>query len=309
MHEFSHQILKHTLHQALHWIQSAPPIFCSDAHPLCVDRPLPHNLSPIVPNTEQHEALASRLIEKGNPLLGMFYETLWQFLLDELPNTQLLAHNRQVNQVIDGRKTTLGEFDLIYRHQQRVFHRELAVKFYLGVPDQDNSEDDSPWNQWVGPGLKDRLDRKMNHLLQHQVTLGETTAGRESFKALNARGSLEKEALIQGRLFYPLSSYGHCPAPQFSNPEHLKGTWLTVNELHSWAQLKDGYEFQLPAKREWLNETPLSTLYSHNELQHRLSDLKQPLYVLACHQSLPLPLHVFIVPDHWPTKALSASRL
>ena len=60
--------------------------------------------------------------------LGLYYEQLWQFVLAQTPDIQLLATNLPIR---DGGQT-LGELDLLFRDREGVHHLELAVKFYLG---------------------------------------------------------------------------------------------------------------------------------------------------------------------------------
>ena len=182
-----------TLQQALLWIQNNPPLFQGNANPLCLDRPLPANTQPLATDNLSLIRLVARIQEKNNPLLGVFYETLWQFLLNQLEQTRVLAANLQVN---NDQQVTVGEYDLLYQCYGQIFHRELAVKFYLGVPGRDNHS--SAWCQWVGPGLRDRLDWKMTRLLHHQAILSETSAGRKTLQAQGIEWPVKKEILLQG---------------------------------------------------------------------------------------------------------------
>ncbi|WP_067520374.1 DUF1853 family protein [Endozoicomonas ascidiicola] len=330
MHEFSHQILKHTLHQALHWIQSAPPIFCSDAHPLCVDHVLPGNLSLLTPTEKQLEKLASQVQNKSNPLLGILYETLWQFLVDELSETELLAHNLQVYS--SDRLKTIGEFDLLYQHHQRTVHRELAVKFYLGLPCNNGSLSGSNWSNWVGPGLRDRLDIKMHRLIHHQISLSNSTEGRATLAAKNIKSSnIRRELLIQGRLFYPLASEtfqntttrnsqtSHslifyqqpdhlsaalCPPPQHCRPDHLRGYWMTLGQMEDQQALFRDSHFQLLSKYQWLSSEAENTQHRYKDIQNQLAGLQRPIYLRASHPESSLPVDLFIVPDDWPERAI-----
>ena len=105
-------------------------------------------------------ALMEHLEQYSSDRLGLYYESLWHYLLQQDPDCELLAHNLPVR---DGGQT-VGEFDcLFYCRRRKVhIHLELAVKFYLGVASA---------NRWIGPGRHDRLDHKLEHLQQHQSQL------------------------------------------------------------------------------------------------------------------------------------------
>lgn len=210
------------LRQSLEWIQTSPTLFSRAASVWMTDCPLPCGVPPLSLHDGMISKLAERIKQRNNPLLGIYYETLWQWLLEQHPDFELLAHNLQVG--AHQKKTlsaetasvehpapspgrTLGEFDLIYRCQGSVFHRELAVKFYLGLPSALTGLErhrTSPWHHWIGPGLRDRLDRKLNRLIHHQINLSDHPESQQTLNLMGIKALPEKEILIQGRLFYPL---------------------------------------------------------------------------------------------------------
>ncbi len=331
MNDFLPQPTHHTLYQALQWVQSTPPLFNQAAGTFCLNQALPVGTEPLIPDTTQLDLLACLLNKKGNPLLGIFYETLWNFLLNQLPDSQVIASNLQVTGEKNGQPATLGEYDMIYQLQNQFIHRELAVKFYLGIPGEDSHGNGSPWRNWVGPGLKDRLDRKMGRLLHHQATLSDADEGQKVLLKLGIEPPVKKEILIQGRLFYPLYPLNTdkpaaiqltdlfnpiirseaaqnieslCPPPELCNPNHLKGHWLTQNHfLLSTQSITKHFSFQIPHKLQWLNQSPVAGQFNHQELMSQLKQQKQPIYVRLIHQTPQSPLHLFIVPDNWPEKA------
>lgn len=289
-----------------------------------------------MPDREQLELLSSLVNRKGNPLLGIFYETLWQFLLSQLPDSQVIASNLQVKGEKNSQSATLGEYDLIYLRRNQCIHRELAVKFYLGIPDETGNASGSPWRNWVGPGLKDRLDRKLDRLLHHQALLSETNEGQKTLLKLGIEQPVQKEVLVQGRFFYPLypmnteesqavqltevidsdtesktQNHVHrlCQPPERSNPEHLKGYWLTQNQfLLSTQSITKNVSFQVPHKIQWLNQKPVAELLNHDELLLQLKKQAKPVYVRAFLQKQQEQMHLFILPDNWPEKAGEVSR-
>ncbi|CAM5307721.1 hypothetical protein SSTU70S_03703 [Stutzerimonas stutzeri] len=106
-----------------------------------------------------HGWLASRSIRR----LGLYYERLWQFVLCQVPDVELLAANLPIRQA----GHTLGELDLLLRAAEGVHHLELAVKFYLGLDQTEGHRHD----HWFGPGSLDRLDLKLAHLRKHRLPL------------------------------------------------------------------------------------------------------------------------------------------
>ncbi|USE38854.1 DUF1853 family protein [Endozoicomonas sp. SCSIO W0465] len=298
-------------------------------------QPLPAGIAPVIPDQQQLALLASLVNQKSNPLLGIFYETLWQFLLSQLPEGQIVAANLQVKGEKNGQPATIGEYDLIYRLKNQFIHRELAIKFYLGISGKNNSNQGSPWRHWVGPGLKDRLDRKMDRLLHHQALLSDTDEGQAALLTLGIEQPVQKEILIQGRFFYPLypmncagsrtvplteiiesgigSTVEHpasrlCQPPERCNPDHLKGYWLTQNQFLLSTRFTDDISYQVPQKVQWLNQSPITELLDHDALMRQLQQQRRPVYIRAVHQALQAPLHLFIVPDDWPEKAVTVSE-
>ena len=297
MNEFLQPSTHLILNQALQWVQSSPPLFNQIISPLCLNRALPDDCAPLEPDDHQLQRLAAFIEKKANPLLGIFYESLWQFVLNELPGCNVVAANLPVRRLNSGQVSTIGEFDLIYQHRDQTIHRELAVKFYLGVP-----ESKGQWQQWVGPGLRDRLDYKMHRLLHHQTLLSETEAGSATLAAREIRQPLKKEILIQGRLFYPLGT--PCPPPRLSNSNHLTGHWLTLSQFSNHQQ---NLLYQTSHKIQWLHEQCTSPRMNHEQLLRQLEAQDRPVYVRSIHPKG--QQHLFIVPDHWPARATAYSRM
>ena len=74
----------------------------------------------------QPEPLHRHLSALHNNRLGLYFERLWHFFLQQDPLVDLLAHNLAVRTP----QKTIGEFDCLYYCHQRArhFHLELAVK-------------------------------------------------------------------------------------------------------------------------------------------------------------------------------------
>ena len=131
------------------------------------------------------------------------------------------------NLTLQGDGRTIGELDLLVGAKQ-LEHWELAVKLYLCVGDQDD-----PFH-WIGPSLRDRLGIKRDHLRQQQLAhtkdpvIGAWLAERYGQPVRQIR------AIIKGWGFYPYDDWSSgVKPPQFLNPMHLRGWWMTRKEFDS----------------------------------------------------------------------------
>ncbi|MDE1465008.1 DUF1853 family protein [Spartinivicinus poritis] len=302
------------LERDLNWIANSPVLL--DLHYLptgyWLTSPL-HQHAQFTVNQHDLKNLTERLASRKSHLLGIYYETLWYYLLAEKLGSKLCATNLQIK----SSKGTLGEFDLIYRasSSDQLFHRELAVKYYLGLPCH-SQENVSPWSCWVGPGLKDRLDLKVNKLINKQGRLSQSIEGQTLLQERQLF-PVTAEILLQGYLFYPFAA--HCPAPEHAYTNHLTGYWLTSSQLSEFIdhkQLTD--EFVVLAKHEWLspfsNTTSTvqhrlfsSAALSHYATQHfTTSAYPYPLLIASGssnHQFWQETLRFFLVPDDWLRRA------
>ena len=287
------------------WILSSPSLINPAFHRLFCGPDLPGTTCPLFQppyplSAEQSDQIRSLLRQRRHYLLGIYYETLWHHLLEQHPEIQILARNLQVQKV----HTTLGEYDLIYQHtsDQAPRHRELAVKFYLGIPGTSEAES-SPWHHWIGPGLKDRMDRKLARLLEHQITLSDTPEGQQTLTQNIIPAVTRKEILLQGYLFYPVNA--PCPAPEGVHPQHHRGYWATQGELADWPLINNSdLIMTIVPKHLWLspytttdNEVDGYTTRSLQKLQ-----LSDPLMVVACYRNghqLYERLRFFLVPTDW----------
>ncbi|MCX4024949.1 DUF1853 family protein [Endozoicomonas sp. SM1973] len=302
------------LHRDLLWIANSPVMLNLNYLPAgyWLTSPL-HQYAQFAVDQYDLKKVTDCLASRKSHLLGIYYETLWHYLLAAKLNCKLQTTNLQVK----SNQGTLGEFDLIYQasSSEQPFHRELAVKYYLGLP-CDSSEAHSPWSYWVGPGLKDRLDLKVNKLINKQGRLSQSIEG-QALLQQHQLFPVTAEILLQGYLFYPFAA--HCPAPQHACIDHLTGYWLTTSQLAEFIehnQLTD--EFVLLAKHEWLSAFSNTTsaiqhrLFSSAALNHyatqhfTTSAYPYPLLIASGssnHQFWQETLRFFLVPDDWLEKA------
>ena len=110
---------------------------------------------------QRPDTLLSHLSKSPSHRLGIYYERLWQFFLEQDPMVNPIAFNFAVR----SGSQTLGEFDALFEHSERgLVHLELAVKFYLAKAAKPHT-----WASWFGPGKQDRLDLKLNRMLNRQA--------------------------------------------------------------------------------------------------------------------------------------------
>ncbi|MFD1007394.1 DUF1853 family protein [Oceanisphaera ostreae] len=191
--------------------------------------------------------------------LGFYFESLWHFFLLDHHRFQVLAHDWQ--QVIDG--TTVGAFDFIIwdRQLKRIEHWELAVKFYL-ISQQDDAFDSA-----FGMNPRDKLRRKHQHMLNHQLMLSQQPLVHQRLLQLGLLPE-HRRLILKGRLYYPetcqqfLSEQGERgrwgmepPEPEFI-PQHKLG-WLTGGRHSEVLDRKQNYRdakgnWYIQVDQEWL---------------------------------------------------------
>ncbi len=249
------------------------------------------------------QALQAYLSHNKSHRLGMYFERLWHFFLEQDKAIDLVAHNVAVRD----KGNTLGEFDVLYwcHERQRHFHLELAVKFFLGHRRQTTTEPVSHWHEWLGSNSRDRLDLKIEQLLQRQIRLGEHPLAREQLAMLGI-ADLAQEITIKGYLFQPIIN--PLPAPLGVNTQLQFAQWLPQAELKRYLQQLEAEHFQLLPKARWL--TPVHADESEELIGRSISAEKlQSLLAASGHAQLiagtgPDGLELcrfFVTPNDWPT--------
>lgn len=195
------------------------------------------------------EPLLSALAQRNDPRLGSYFEALLAFWLtwEDNPLYRLVGRNLAVR----SKNLTLGELDFLVEERQsgELQHWEVAVKFYLGVAPGGELR------QWVGPGLKDRLDLKVQRLLEHQLALTHTPEGRGLIRHMGLahdKSSPTPVCLLKGRLFYPPHA-GPDWSPHSAAPGHLTGWWMPQADFLAHYGQAGLHWIRLP-KEHWLTE-------------------------------------------------------
>lgn len=189
-----------------------------------------------------HQDLAATRITR----LGRYAERLLGFFLRHGPATQLIAAGVPLRHA----GLTLGECDFLVQTRQGTrLHWELAVKCYLHAGDANGGDAHggkaARLADYVGPGLKDRFDLKLAHLLHHQLPL----SAREEFASTGYAGAWTPQMFIKGWLFY---RHGEAPAdPAELDPAHGRGWWVTRRDWPAFAAAHASRWRALP-RLEWL---------------------------------------------------------
>ncbi|TQV75066.1 DUF1853 family protein [Aliikangiella marina] len=256
----------------LDWLFSSPPILDFDDGYL--KEPL--SFSWLKSLDENPEQLVDHLAAKNLKMLGPYFEALWEFYLLNYPGLSLKAKNLQVFQ----RGETLGEFDFIYENQNtgQFFHLEVAVKYYLGnakkiqqIQEKRGLDLSSPKSQslWVGPGTRDRLDKKAEKLISHQSRLSLTEPGRETLKSIGIN-KVSRQICLLGCLFYP-ADYSMA-SPNNANKDHIRGKWMTLDTVTQ--HLSSTSCYAIVDKPHWLAplDSASQTLLTRDDLVETLRD-------------------------------------
>lgn len=163
--------------------------------------------------------LLHALAQDNDHRLGSYFESLLAFWLSWPANPlyRLIAHGLAIRS--DSR--TLGELDFLVqdRHSGEIQHWEVAVKFYLGI------RAGRAMKNWIGPGMRDRLDLKVRHLLDHQLPLASTPVAAQLIHEMGLAAPVPV-CLLKGRLFYPPDADRKTWAPTSASPDHPSGWWM-----------------------------------------------------------------------------------
>lgn len=240
--------------------------------------------------------LLAHLRARKDLRLGNYFESLLHFWLMDSENGyyRLIAHSFPIR----ANKKTLGELDFLVQEiaSQQIQHWEVAVKFYLGV------EPNGEHRHWVGPGLKDRLDLKVEHLIQRQLTLTKRPAAQVALSELGI-GECQPVCLLKGRLFYPLGANTEIWQPQQAHVDHPRGWWLREADFLRKFTDSDINWLTLP-KNNWLTpmtvfEAQLLSSVSASEVVSSLSEMNdRAIAVIGLRAGIEVE-RGFITPANW----------
>lgn len=175
---------------------------------------------------QQPRPLLEFLSKRKSSKLGYYFENLVAYWLSQnISDGYFESHVK-----VSTENRDIGEFDFLFRSEQKFYHWETAVKFYLYTQDQSGSVN------WFGPNANDTLSGKLERMLSHQIRLSERP---EAISMLSEKGSDDICASIfmKGYLFYPLdldfSTMNWQVAGCEISSQHLKGWWSSVKLLNA----------------------------------------------------------------------------
>ena len=201
------------------WMTITPPILLSERAPVAAN-PFTGLSQPEIQSFER------------SVRLGFVYQDLCRQLFIQHPDYQIVAEEVQ----LQSGKTTIGAIDFLLQHHQPIEHWEVALKFYL-----------LQGGKWYGPDSRDRLDKKLQRMLEHQLRMSETEAFAERFPDVT---EVIPKLLMQGRLY--LNPFTTEPVPEQScgyalNPKSINGYWCYQHQAH-----RIGETLYKLAKPDWL---------------------------------------------------------
>ncbi|MDG9667515.1 DUF1853 family protein [Hahella sp. CR1] len=289
----------------LQWTCNSPELAASaDMAPTQFDRQAPIALS----DTDRTLAMDLLNMEKDlkSRFLGPYFESLWRFGVDRLSAWRVIAHGLQVKD----RKKTYGEFDFILQDPEGNYvHQEVAIKYYLGLSTPSAKGGDA---HWFGPNYLDRLDLKLNKLLNSQILLPETPEARQALASLGIN-EVGRQIVMKGYLFYPLIDPDSVAPSSLAATGHLRGKWLPVSAL---PQLEGtATNWILTPKSHWLSPLLIhpgdqATVMSWEKLYGELNSTERsgrPQMLIALAES-PAgewleTARYFVVSDDWAESA------
>lgn len=147
---------------------------------------------------------------------------------------------------------TVGELDFLVeeRASGEIQHWEVAVKFYLGIAPGGREAD------WVGPGLKDRLDLKLDRLRRHQLPLADSAEAVGLMQALQLPPP-RPVCLLRGRFFYPAGASLADWAPASAAPGHQRGWWMDADAFLA-RHADTGLRWMRLPREHWLAPVDIS---------------------------------------------------
>ncbi len=240
-----------------------------------------------------HEYITSRFSRR----LGLYFENLISFFLETHPKFDVIVEHQPI--IRD--KQTLGELDIVFSVGQRVYHWELAVKYYM------KAKGESGLASYIGPAAKDRLDLKLSHLAQHQLPMMQTP---EAIKAVGKR-DVASMAFIKGMLFTHIDE---TIPTEYESPislNHRQGRWAHIDE---WLERRydSRSRFLILPRLEWLapvsvDATKTASLLNWDTLNAELFDYFNATPVATCvielveTDSMWIQQHkFFVLPNEWP---------
>ncbi|MDH5393926.1 MAG: DUF1853 family protein [Gammaproteobacteria bacterium] len=222
--------------------------------------------------------------------LGLYFEKLIHYWLSINPQFDIMRNNL----IVSSEKITLGEFDFIIKDHQtgRTVHLEVAVKFFLEIINDKKS-------CWVGPNTRDRLDLKVDKLLNQQIELSNSSLVKSQLKQQNINID-DHWVILKGRLFKNSNKLesGCCwlSISDFMHSQNSDSLWLILDKPHWLSAISNVSEHFLAAQ-----------LYQKKELLAVLHETidERPVCIAKIDDDKETK-RFFITANDWQKKALNS---
>jgi hypothetical protein len=208
----------------------------------------------VLQRVRQDEEPLRRLLQSRARLekLGLYAQALLEYCFREIASLELLACELPARDPLTGQ--TLGSVDFLLRdlETQERLHLEFATKVYLHTGSPLGSE--SP-EDWIGPEGKDRLDRKLLRLRDHQLKVlhSEPIAQWLDARALGSPKDFRSSAVIRGYGFVTQSDWEKGTPPRWIRSEAILGYWEHAGSQPSSTAKELSFPSLLTLpKNEWL---------------------------------------------------------
>ena len=173
--------------------------------------------------------------------LGNRLERFFSFIIKQSERYEMVAENIQ----IISNKVTLGELDFLIKDRKKneIIHVELAGKLYLYSPNYTTELE-----RWIGPNLKDTLQRKLIKLKDRQFPL---LYQQDTIKILKSLGVntdvISQKMCMKIRQFLPWKMH-ELPALAFRN--NIKGYYVNSRDFQD--DYFRGHQYFMPEKQDWI---------------------------------------------------------
>ncbi len=173
-----------------------------------------------------------------NLRLGHLAESVVSGLLHASTNYTVLYENVQL--MVD--KQTIGEIDFIIEDDRdRLFHMELAYKFYL----YDPTITEQPINNWIGPNRNDSLIEKLDKVKRKQFPLLYHDSAKSKLYEIDLAEVSQVLCLLVS-LYIP---YAHKSSFSPAYQKAIQGYYLSMEEFSNLDHTDKLY--YLPTKTDW----------------------------------------------------------
>ena len=225
---------------ALRWVMTQPGLLegLPGGHAPLLDEADPRLEGLLQKTAADPSGLLALLDGPRGHKVGIAFEALMQWGVEQGLGYRCLARDVQI---MDD-KRTVGALDLILAAPDGTHeHWEFAYKLFLQV------DEGVEWSSWLGPGGRDRLDVKVNRMLEHQLPLSRSPA-EQTLERLGV-GSIDRQRIVlQGVLFTPWAG----PDQRAVSGHRLaQGRWLRPSQVGAMVETKPDALWVKREKPHW----------------------------------------------------------